>query len=251
MRNLLLVGCALLIAVACKKKDKDDDPDPPVVSPQLKLTVQPVFGTEDLVLDSSYTTQDGWDVQFTDIKFYLTNWGNGSNQLVDAARFDYRENGTTAFQVNGTVADFGSLGGNIGVAAAINHNDPSAFPASSPLNIMNANGMHWAWNTGYIFIIVEGRADTIPDGTPLFDHYLTYHIGTDTYLGTKNFPAVSWTAVTSTLHTTGLKLDMKKVIDHPTDPIDIRSEFITHSSGSQAVLTQKVLSNFLDALTTP
>lgn len=250
MRYLALIACCLLVTVACNKKKKVDD-TPPAVTPQLKLTVQPVFGSENLYIDSTYTTQDGWDIQFTDIKFYITRLGNGSNQLVDAARYDYTQNGTTAFQVDGNVANFGSLSGYIGVPADINHNDPSAFPTSSPLNILNANGMHWAWNTGYIFIIIEGRADTIPDGNALFDHYLTYHIGTDAYLGTVNFPTINWTTTSSTLHTTQWQLDMKHLIDHPTNPIDIRSEYITHSSGSQATLTQKVLSNFLDALTTP
>jgi hypothetical protein len=248
MRYLALISCCLLITVACKKKP---EPEPPTATPQLKVEIQPVFGSDTLELDSTYTTQDGWDVQFTDIKFYLTDWASGSTVLSEVARFDYRENGTTAFQVNGTAADFPSLTGNIGVPASINHSDPSAFPATSPLNIMNANGMHWAWNTGYIFIIIEGRADTIPDGNPLFDHLLTYHIGTDAYLGTVNFPAVTWTATTPTLSTAHFRLNLKTVIDHPVSPIDIRSEYITHSSGTQATLTQKILSNFLDAFTTP
>lgn len=250
MRYLVFIGCCLLVTVACKKK-KTEDPQPAAVTPQLKLTVQPVFGAQNLYIDSTYTTQAGWDIQFTDIKFYITDLGNGSNQLVDAARYDYTQNGTQAFQVDGDYTQFSSLSGNIGVPASINHNDPSAFPATSPLNILNANGMHWGWNTGFIFIIIEGRADTIPDGNPLFDHSLTYHVGTDAYLGTVNFPTINWTAASSTLHTTLWQLDMKHIIDHPTNPIDIRSEYITHSSGSQATLTQKVLSNFLDALTAP
>lgn len=250
MRHLILIGCVLLMSAACKKKNKGCDP-PGVTSPQLKMTVQPVFGTENLDLDSTYTTQDGWDIQFTDIKFYMTNWGNGGTELIDAARFDYRLHGTTAFQVDGNANDFAALSGNIGVPASINHDDPSAFPTTSPLNIMNANGMHWAWNTGYIFIIIEAKADTIPDGDELFDHNLTYHVGTDAYLGTVNFPTINWVATSSTLQTTGLKLDMKKIIDHPTNPIDIASEYITHSGSGQETLTQKVLSNFIDALTTP
>jgi hypothetical protein len=249
MRYLTLISCCLLIPAACKKKPAPEPP--PAATPQLKVEIQPVFGTEVLELDSTYTTQDGWDVQFNDIKFYLTDWASGTTELADVARFDYRTNGTTAFQVNGTAADFSSLTGNIGVSPSINHADPSAFPSTSPLNIMNADGMHWAWNTGYIFIIIEGRADTIPDGMPLFDHFLSYHIGSDEYLGTVNFPAVTWTATTPTLSTAHFRLDLKTMIDHPVNPVDIRSENLTHSSGSQATLTQKILSNFLDAFTTP
>jgi hypothetical protein len=251
MRYFLIIACCFSLAVSCKKKNKGNNPEPAVVTPQLKLAVQPVFGSDTLYLDSTYTTDNGWDLQFSDIKFYFTQVGNGQNQLVDASRFDYREKGTTCFQVNGNVADFGSLSGLIGVASDLNHNDPAGFPNNSVLNIMNTNGMHWAWNTGFIFIVIEGRADTIPDGNPLFDHFFTYHVGTDDYLGNINFPAVNWGASGSALHTTTLKLDMHYLIDHPVTPIDIRSEYFSHSAGDQAALTQKVKTNFLDALTTP
>lgn len=250
MRYLILSVCVALLAVSCKK-EKVKDPEVTPVTPQLKVTVQPVFGAENLYIDSVYTTADGWDLQFTEVKFYLTHWANGANELVEAARFDYTENGTKCFQVDGAVANFGALTGNIGVSADFNHSDPSAFPSNSPLNIMNANGMHWSWASGYIFIVLEGRADTIPDADPLFDHTFTYHIASDTYLGSKNFPTVNWTDAGNSLHTAEFKLDLQKIFDHPTNPIDVRSEYMTHSGGSEAVLTQKVLANFLEALTAP
>ena len=125
MKYFMFIGCILLITVACKKNKTDEDTPSPVI-PQLKLSVQPVFASENLDLDSTYTTQDGWDIQFSDIKFYMTNFGNGSNQLIDVARFDYREKGTTCFQVAGNVSNFSALTGFIGVPADLNHNDPSA-----------------------------------------------------------------------------------------------------------------------------
>lgn len=219
--------------------------------PQLKVTVQPTFGGQPFYLDSTYTLSDGTDIQLTDIKFYFTDIRNGSQLLTDAARFDYREKGTTCVKVAGKKSDFLTMTGLIGVDASINHNDPASFPNASELNIMNANGMHWSWNTGYIFIIIEGKADTIPDGTALFDHYLTYHIGTDDYLGNVSFPTVTWNTTGSYESTFPLELDMKAVFDHPVNPISVQSESVTHSSASQATLTQKILSNFLDALTAP
>jgi len=248
MRYFMLISCTLLIAVACKKKKEGEETPSPTVA-QLKLTVQPVFATQHLQLDSTYTTQNGWDIQFSDIKFYMTNVGNGSNQLVDVARFDYREKGTTCFQVNGNVANYSALTSFIGVPSSINHNDPSAPATSSPLNILNTNGMHWSWNTGYVFIVIEARVDTIADGVPLFDHFLTYHVGTDSFLGTANFPTVNWIDCGSGLHATTLQLDLKHLIDHPTNPVDLITEFTTHSGGAEATLTEKIKSNFLDALT--
>lgn len=249
MKNALVIIAALLFLVGCKK-EKEEDPEPTPATPQVKLSVQPVFGSETLELDSTYTLNAGWDVQFTDIKFFVTDCKNGSNVLTDAARFDYREKGTLLCQVNGSASSFGALTGNIGVPASINHNDPSAFPNSSPLNIMNVNGMHWSWNTGYIFITVEGKADTIQDGVPLFDHTMTYHIGMDAYLGSFNFPAVTWTG-SSVLKQATFQLNLKNIFDHPVNPIDITSEYITHSGGGQETLTQKFLANFQESFTSP
>lgn len=249
MKHALLTFSGLLVFVGCKDKE-EPEPEPTPATPQVKLSVQPYFGSEELDLDSTYTLDAGWDVQFTDIKFFVTDCKNGSNVLTSAARFDYREYGTLLCLVNGSASNFGSLTGIIGVPASINHDDPSALPSNSPLNIVNVNGMHWSWNTGYIFITVEGKADTIVDGTALFDHTFTYHIGMDANLGTFNFPAVTWVG-SSTLKQAWLNLDMKHVFDHPTNPIDITSEYITHSGGGQETLTQKFLSNFQEALTTP
>lgn len=249
MRYLLFLCVSLVVASACKKKTKDPGPADP--ASQLKMTVQPVFASEMLELDSTYITDDNWGIQFTDIKFYITDLRNGPNVLKDAALFDYRFSGTNCFQVAGDLADFLSLTGTIGVGPTLNHSDPSAFPSSSALNIANANDMHWTWNFGYIFIKIEARADTIPDGIPLFDHYLNYHVGTDAFTGALNLPVVNWTAAGPKLHTTQLTLDMKRFIDHPDTPIDIRSERTTHSAAGQELLTQKVVSNFMDALTAP
>lgn len=44
----------------------------------------------------------------------------------------------------------------VGPDAAANTADPATLPADHPLN-PNLNGLHWTWQTGYIFLAVEGR----------------------------------------------------------------------------------------------
>ena len=48
------------------------------------------------------------------------------------------------------------------------------------LNIENAGLMHWSWNTGYIFVNIEGKVDTLSSG--IFNHNFSFHIGTDAFL---------------------------------------------------------------------
>ena len=64
-----LVGFVMLTSVSCKEDPMPvPDPDP---TPTVRIDVQPVFNGNDLFLDSTYTTTEGYKVQFTDIKFYL------------------------------------------------------------------------------------------------------------------------------------------------------------------------------------
>jgi hypothetical protein len=67
----------MIIIISCKKKN----PEPQLVDNYLKITVQPTYmnnGAENALLDSIYTTPEGYKVKFTDAKFYLTKLKNGN-----------------------------------------------------------------------------------------------------------------------------------------------------------------------------
>ncbi|MGJ8652929.1 MAG: MbnP family protein [Opitutaceae bacterium] len=44
----------------------------------------------------------------------------------------------------------------VGLEESVNHSDPAQYPADHPLN-PNLNILHWDWQTGYIFLALEGR----------------------------------------------------------------------------------------------
>lgn len=52
--------------------------------------------------------------------------------------------------------DYRGLGFDLGLPAAVNHADPSAWPAGHPLNPL-VNRLHWGWQGGYVFLALEGR----------------------------------------------------------------------------------------------
>lgn len=45
---------------------------------------------------------------------------------------------------------------NVGLNETINHNDPNRYSPEHPLN-PSLNNLHWNWQTGYIFLALEGR----------------------------------------------------------------------------------------------
>lgn len=214
----------------------------------LSLTVQPTFGTENLFLDSVYTTLEGYDFKILDFKFYMTGVKNNSNSLAEAILYDFRESGKTALRTIGDPTKFTSLQGSIGVIESLNHDDPSAFANESPLNISNAGPMHWGWNTGYIFIVIEGKADTLNDEVALFDHSFSYHIGTDTYLENFSFSNLSWVKNSTYEYELPLKFEFDKFLQNNGQNIDLKTENLTHTAAGQQVLTQKVNQNFKQAL---
>lgn len=237
----------MIILISCKKKE----PQPQPVDNYLKINVQPTYsnaGQQNVQLDSVYTTPEGYKVKFTDVKFYVTKLKNGNSNLLESAFFDFRETGLLLARVKGDYTQFSSLQGFIGVDSVLNHSDPSAFPNDSPLNISNAGPMHWGWNPGYIFINLEGKVDTIPDGINNLDHSFSFHIGTDLYRRDFYFPSVNWQTVSDTEKVFPLKLDLWKFLHNPLSTIDLKTEFLTHTASGQQALTIKVTSNFQQAL---
>jgi hypothetical protein len=241
--GLLLAATAVMSSC---KEDKVPDPEPPT-DPELRIVVQPQFGTEMLYLDSTYMTAEGYNVQFTDLKFYLGSPRWNGITLIDAGLFDYRERGNLLLKTNGKTSDFPSLQAYLGIEEATNHLDPSAFDNGSMLNIANANDMHWGWGMGYIFMKVEARVDTIQDGNALFDHPVVFHIGMDENVQTLNLSDLNWSEIGG-FQQASLKLDMQKFLQNGASTIDLKTEYSSHSAAGQEVLSAKVITNFVASI---
>ena len=243
MNRLLILIFLAFTFVSCKKKENPI----PQVDNYLSLTVQPKFGSNNLFLDSIYTSPEGYKLKFTDLKLYITQLKNGSITLIDATIFDFRENGLLAFRKKGDPSQFSALQGFIGVDQTLNHLDPSAFPNDSPLNISNAGTMHWGWNTGYIFLSIEGKVDTIPDGNISLDHNFSFHIGTDSYLSDFSFNNLNWQNPSANEFILPFKLDLLSFLQNPSQPIDLKTDYLTHSGAGQEALSEIVIENFKQA----
>jgi hypothetical protein len=243
MRPIFFSLLVLVIATACG----DDNPEAPKA--QLQIDLQPVFGGQNFFMDSIYTTQEGYKVKFSELKCYFTLFGNGSNALHQAALLDYRETGSLLFKKEGDYAKFLNLNAVLGVDSSLNHLDPSAFPNESPLNISNAGPMHWGWSTGYIFMNIEGKVDTLIDATTNPDLSFSFHIGTDSYLQNLQFNNINWADIGNNTRQFKLKLDLLAFLGQGASSINLSSEYLTHTAAGQEALTQKVISNFKNAIT--
>lgn len=243
--KVIWIALLFITLLACKPKPVDP---PPAPAETVRILVNPMFGLNPLMLDSIYQGPNGIQIKVSDIKFYTTLLSNQNNTFAEVGYFDFREKGNVMIEQSTDYAKFSTLSFILGVDTSLNHNDPSAFPNNSPLNIMNAGSMHWGWNTGYIFISVEGKADTLVDGVDNFDLSFSYHIGTDLYQQAMSFSNLNWVKTAAHQHTLTFNLDMESFFFNPSQPINIPSEPFTHSGAGLGALTQKVAFNFKNAL---
>jgi len=144
------------------------------VKKEFNIMIEPVFNGEKLLKEHWYVSKTGDSIQFNKVKFYLTDFKfelanksyheiNTSFYLIDVF------NESTLFQslalpkrkkvkkvcfslgVKGSLSESGAHSGDL---------DP-------------ANGMYWAWQSGYINMKIEGVSSNCPARKNKF----TFHIG--------------------------------------------------------------------------
>jgi len=125
-----------------------------------RVNIVPHYQGVPIEFNQTYTTQEGYTIEFTKLNIIMTNFESNGQQLFESAVYKFEDDRHLLWEGVGNYLDFSSFTANIGVDSTQNHEDPSAREASDPLFILNSGDMHWGWNTGYIFLMVEGRADT-------------------------------------------------------------------------------------------
>lgn len=247
MKYLLALTLISLILFSCKDKN---DGESEVLSPekQVHIDLQPQYNGENLELNQTYTTNQGFSVQFTKLAFIATNINNDGTELIASAVYNYEEDGTKWIQTEGDYAAFSKLQMFVGVPSTINHQDPSAVPNTDPLNILNVGAMHWGWNPGYIFIQVEGKADTTSSQLGVFDHTFVYHVGKDLNLRSAVVENINFENINENTYKAFFRLKMEEFFDNGANSIDVRTENSSHSLDSQAQLSSKAISNFANAI---
>jgi hypothetical protein len=182
MKALVYLVLSSLIFIQCTKEKNED----PALGRTVTLNTRVVYDGLDAVILQAYDYPQGYKIKFNRMDFMIKSPAlNGSvkkttKDSVYIMKFT-DVNNTLATAQKGIDLQFPNASGNfnslvfgIGLDAATNAKDPSAFPNSSPLSDFF---YYWeAWKS-YIFLKVEGTCD--PDGDGNFDQFFAYHIGSD------------------------------------------------------------------------
>lgn len=174
--RLLILG-VLVVLGSCKKDKPVPTPD---LTPSNQLNILFRFGNQELKSNENYIAEDGRKVNFGLINFYMSNIAlktdTGYVPLVDL--FLLCNSSKKTYELpEFSAQNFTAIRFSIGVDSIINAGDPTDYKTTDPLGLQSDIPMHWGWNTGYVFAILEGKFDDTPDKTGLPEASWVYHIG--------------------------------------------------------------------------
>lgn len=138
----------------------------------------------------------------------------------------------------------------LGIPSAYNKDqDPAQYPSSSPLSVAGSQGMFWSWNTGYIFVKFEGKADTSgTEGAELL-HPVAIHVGDDLYFLEYTSPTFSLQCNPADSKVLNVNIDVADILGNGEEgSIDLATDAITHTSNNGA-LARNFVENYLAAIT--
>ena len=168
----LLLASSAAVFVGCKK-----DSDPEVTTPgEVDLQFTNVVGAKPLALDgTAYATPAGETFTVSTLEYYVTNIkltkSDGTTYAAPDSYFlvDQSKPASQHLALTGVPAGtYTGLSFVVGVDAPTTQADP--IQLTGALN--PANNMYWTWNTGHIFMKMEGTVTSVSPAYPV-----TCHIG--------------------------------------------------------------------------
>lgn len=254
--KLLLLCLSFALLQSCSS----DNPAAPLAENPVEVTlrIHDVFGSAPLQLNQTYQTSSGDNVQFTMIRFYVSEIAlidslgqeipvsDHKISLVDFSEATAVQQGYYEVKMKAQPGTYRGMKFSVGVPFDENHKDAST--QALPLG-PNSN-MFWSWNPGYIFHRIEGKVDSAGSAINFL-----YHLGQDSRKLTVML--ASLTGATKTIfnisetatNAFSVNVDYSKLFSiglNPPAPMSLSKEpgeRITHSGGSEAALADRIFGN--------
>lgn len=225
-KYLLLVASTLLTLTTFAQK-----------TGSVEIQFDNVIGNQDLVLkDKTYTNANGDEFTVSLLQYYVSNFRlkrkDGSEYVVpqDESYFLIREQRPETQRV---VLKNVPKGTYVGVSFVIGVDSlRSASEVSQRKGCLDVGGegkdMYWAWNSGYIFVKMEGRSPQVPMTGNRKEPIFMYHIGLFGGMGDKktlnnikyanlSFGAEKVRVKTDEMTRIGIKTDASKLLNGSTN----------------------------------
>ncbi len=184
MKNITIEFAFLLAFVLCLAACDGGSWVDPDTKGSVTIELENVFGGNPLEFDRGYTNAQGEKFNIATFDYFISNIRlrktDGTEFVVpqDSSYFLVKgeEKDTHKLKLNNVPGgDYNGLTFTIGVDSLRNTMDISK--RTGALDVGGAaKGMYWRWNSGYIFLVLEGESEAVPaEKDP--ENKFRYHIG--------------------------------------------------------------------------
>jgi hypothetical protein len=257
MKNLkyILFISAITLLSACKK-----DPIVPcennvvedIPKSYIEVKVEGYMNGEPIEIQKDFLNINGNRSVIELINIYLSNVylissNNDSVFLKDIDLISFTKN-KFGFKKEIEPGSFQNFTFGVGVPEKMNGmTDPlfdiTQYPASHPLSLYN--GTHWTWNTGYRFMMLEGRIDTTLAGNGTFTETFAYHPGLDELYRSRTHNFAGGLVVNQgERKTITISFEFNELFNINNAPLDMIEHPTSHATPNDIYISRGIIENF-------
>jgi hypothetical protein len=232
---LSFVTAATVTLSGCNK-----DADPPAATGQVKFRVENTVGTQPLALNTTVaTTQTGETFTISLFEYYLSNIrltkSDGTVYVAPDTYFLVNQDkpASLSFAVAGVPAgEYTGVSFIVGVdAQKTGFTDPLALTG----DLNPANNMYWTWNSGHVFLKMQGTRTTGGVNKPLTCHIGGYAAPTSAIVtAAPSFNGTKLVVRADQTPEVVLRADATKLFDGP-NPVNLATFTGAEMPGTQAM----------------
>lgn len=256
MRKISIIFLLLSVFVfnACKDKNKEEE-NPPTAPTTAKVLVhfKPMWGDQPFVMQQVYHDDFGNRIRSDKFMQYYSNIRLQAVSGDDAIMKDFYLAdfyNTIDFEFDVAPGNYNHFNFDIGIPEEYNKDqDPAQYPNSHPLSVAGSQGMFWTWNTGYIFLKFEGKADTTgTEGAELLEP-IAIHIGDDPMFTRVSSPTMDLQLEAGETREINVLIHVDQIFAiGAVNDIDLATDAITHTSNNLTLASQ-FMENYTYAIT--
>lgn len=248
VHHTLLFLLILLFFSSCEKKIKPPtgEGNASFIPAYIKIKASFNYSGNNFSLNQVINDQLGRAIKIELLKFYISNvhlhfMQGGTVKIEDVLLINFNQSAGVEFLIKAPIGTYNGISFGLGLDTQQNASDPSTFPATHPLSVLQ--NTYWTWATKYRFIMLDGKGDGNGDGN--LNDLFSYHAGDDLLYNTLQFNTASFQVKTKQISTLEIKLDIDKVFFGSNGILDFVTESSTHATNPTAF---KFAGNFADAL---
>lgn len=230
------------VLVACKKKNDEPAPVTSPTNQSLTLRMTPKVGNDTLDFASTFITENNERYTLSMFRYYMSNIrlvkNDGSEHKIDGKVFLVTPNTSDYNLGEIPVGNYKGIRFSVGLDSVTNHLDPTKYPISNPLAIQSP-AIHWDWNSGYIFLMIEGSCDTTATNNDVltygqYSHPMFFHLGMDPLLTNVEIDNSSFTVMPGQKNVLNLHSNVNKLFNG----VNLKTENESHTMGSMPLATK-------------